>query len=92
MTGAGISAASGIPTFRGQDGFWKQAKRYAGESAPTEICTNKLFRKNPMAVWEWHYDFIKLAKDKQTNEGHKAIAKFQEFCAQDPEMQAMLIT
>ena len=35
MTGAGVSAASGIPTFRGQDGFWKEAKRYAGESDPT---------------------------------------------------------
>ena len=60
LTGAGISAASGIPTFRGQDGFWKEKKRYAGEADPTEICTRKFFNKNPMANWEWHYEFIKL--------------------------------
>lgn len=76
LTGAGISAASGVPTFRGQDGFWKDAKRYCGESDPMQILTKHFFGQNPMAVWEWHYDFIKLAKDKQTNAGHKAIVKF----------------
>ena len=64
LTGAGISAASGIPTFRGNDGFWKDAKKYAGEANPMEVLTNRFFQQNPMAVWEWHYDFIKLAKDK----------------------------
>ena len=76
LTGAGVSAASGIPTFRGQDGFWKEAKRYAGEADPTDICTRDFFVRNPMAVWEWHYDFIKLAEGKQANAGHKAIVKF----------------
>ena len=45
-----------------------------------------------MAVWEWHYDFIKLAKDKQVNEGHRAIAKFQEYTAQKKDMHSMLVT
>ena len=78
MTGAGISAASGIPTFRGQDGFWKEAKQYAGESDPMALLTRVFFDKNPMPVWEWHYDFIKLAESKKVNLGHKAIAKFMK--------------
>ena len=92
MTGAGISAASGIPTFRGQDGFWKDAKHYAGETKPEQICTTEFFRQNPMAVWEWHYDFIKLVSTKSVNAGHTAIAKFQEFCAQTPGVESILVT
>ena len=76
MTGAGISAASGIPTFRGQDGFWKEKKRYFGEADPTQVLTREFFDKNPMAVWEWHWDFYKLMVGKESNPGHKAIAQF----------------
>ena len=57
-----------------------------------EVLTNRFFQQNPMAVWEWHYDFIKLAKDKQVNQGHVAIANFQEHCLQDANMSSMLVT
>ena len=74
LTGAGISAASGIPTFRGNEGFWSSAKKsYCGESNPSDICRRTFFDVNPMAVWEWHYDFLKLVSDKQSNPGHKAV-------------------
>ena len=45
-----------------------------------------------MAVWEWHYDFIELAKGKQVNAGHQAIVKFQEYCAQNKQIESMLVT
>ncbi len=73
LTGAGVSAASGIPTFRGQDGFWKESKRYLDESDPKKILTRSFFDKNPMANWEWHYDFLKILAGKQSNAGHRAI-------------------
>ena len=63
LTGAGVSAASGIPTFRGQDGFWKRS--YGGVDNPETILTKKYFAENPAAVWEWHYDFFEIqAKGK----------------------------
>lgn len=57
LTGAGISASSGIPTFRGEDGFWKKRKQYADEEDPMKICTLEFFDKHAKANWEWHYDF-----------------------------------
>ena len=47
LTGAGISAESGVPTFRGQDGLWKQ---YRAES----LATPEAFERDPALVWEWY--------------------------------------
>jgi NAD-dependent SIR2 family protein deacetylase len=49
LTGAGLSAASGIPTFRGDNGFWK--KEYDGETDPTRILTMAYFNENPSVTW-----------------------------------------
>ena len=70
LTGAGISVASGIPTFCSQDGaVWKQ-KSYGGEMEPTKILTSSFFSANPMAVWEWHHDFHKLLAGKAPSAAH----------------------
>ena len=45
LTGAGLSAASGIPTFRGDNGFWK--KDYNGITNPEEVLTMEFFNKDP---------------------------------------------
>ncbi len=47
LTGAGVSAASGVPTFRGPAGLWKQYR-------PEELATPLAFARDPRLVWEWY--------------------------------------
>lgn len=47
LTGAGVSAASGVPTFRGPDGLWRQYR-------PEDLATSTAFARNPELVWEWY--------------------------------------
>ena len=47
LTGAGVSAASGVPTFRGADGLWKNFK-------PETLATAEAFGRDPRLVWEWY--------------------------------------
>lgn len=67
MTGAGVSAASGVPTFRGAEGLWKQFK-------PESLATADAFARDPKLVWEW-YDWRrqKIAAC-EPNAAHHALA------------------
>jgi NAD-dependent deacetylase len=47
LTGAGVSAESGVPTFRGPDGLWRKHR-------PEELATPEAFRRDPRLVWEWY--------------------------------------
>ncbi len=47
LTGAGVSAASGVPTFRGAEGLWRQFR-------PEDLATADAFRRDPRLVWEWY--------------------------------------
>jgi NAD-dependent deacetylase len=47
MTGAGVSAASGVPTFRGQEGLWRAFR-------PEDLATPDAFARDPALVWEWY--------------------------------------
>jgi NAD-dependent deacetylase len=71
LTGAGISAASGVPTFRGEDGLWRQ---YRAE----DLATPAAFGRNPRLVWEW-YDWRrgKIAGCRP-NAGHDVIAAWSQ--------------
>jgi NAD-dependent deacetylase len=68
LTGAGVSAESGVPTFRGEQGLWKQ---YRAE----ELATPGAFARDPKLVWEW-YDWRRsLIAQAKPNPGHYALAE-----------------
>lgn len=68
LTGAGISAESGVPTFRGKEGLW-------GKFRPEELATMDAFLANPKIVWEWYNWRRDLIGKVQPNPGHYAIAE-----------------
>ena len=72
FTGAGMSAESGVPTFRGNDGLWKKFK-------PEELANFDAFMRNPELVWEWYKQRKRLIASIQPNPGHYALADMQQF-------------
>lgn len=70
LTGAGISAESGVPTFRGEDGLWKKYR-------PEELANFDAFMSNPSLVWEWYNYRRQLISDIQPNPGHYALAELE---------------
>ena len=72
LTGAGISAESGIPTFRGEEGLWKT---YRAE----ELATLPAFIRDPRLIWEW-YDWRRgIIGSKDFNPGHKVLASWEKL-------------
>jgi NAD-dependent deacetylase len=70
LTGAGISAESGIPTFRGAGGLWRNFR-------PEDLATPEAFARDPKTVWEW-YDWRRgLIRDAKPNLGHYALAQLE---------------
>ncbi len=70
LTGAGVSAESGVPTFRGNNGLWKQ---YRAE----DLATPGAFARDPKLVWEW-YDWRRgLIAQAKPNPGHYALAALE---------------
>lgn len=70
LTGAGVSAESGVPTFRGQNGLWKQ---YRAE----ELATPGAFARDPKLVWEW-YDWRRgVIAQARPNAGHRALVELE---------------
>ncbi len=72
LTGAGISAESGVPTFRGKNGLWKRFR-------PEELATPTAFKKDPKLVWEWYNWRRGLIAPIEPNEAHRLIAEMEKL-------------
>jgi len=70
LTGAGISAESGIPTFRGAGGLWREYK-------PEDLATPEAFARDPRLVWEWYNWRREIIKKAQPNPAHHALVKLE---------------
>ena len=70
LTGAGISAESGVPTFRGAGGLWKQYR-------PEDLATPEAFARDPRLVWEWYGWRRGLIAGTRPNPGHLALARLE---------------
>lgn len=71
-TGAGISAESGVPTFRGEKGLWKKYR-------PEELANFNAFINNPQLVWEWYSWRREIISGVELNPGHYAIAELEKI-------------
>jgi NAD-dependent deacetylase len=70
LSGAGISADSGIPTFRGEDGLWRNFRA-------EDLATPEAFERDPRLVWQWYNWRRELIADKQPNAAHYALAALE---------------
>jgi len=72
LTGAGMSAESGVPTFRdAQTGLWARFN-------PQDLATEAAFRAHPQRVWDWYQFRRELVREVQPNAGHHALANFAQ--------------
>ena len=75
LTGAGVSAESGIPTFRGKDGYWRNLD-------PARLATPEAFEKNPNLVWEWYRERRQRIWNAQPNAAHAAISTLAQHAGE----------
>jgi len=72
LTGAGISAESGIPTFRGEEGYWTVGSR---AYHPQELATHEAFEAMPWEVWAWYLYRRGVCRAATPNPAHVALAR-----------------
>jgi len=74
LTGAGISAESGIPTFRGPEGYWTVGSR---NYRPEELATRASFRQMPEEIWAWYLYRRSVCRNAEPNAAHLALADLE---------------
>jgi len=70
LTGAGVSAESGVPTFRGEAGLWREYR-------PEQLATPDAFEQDPKLVWEWYQWRRSLIYNVKPNRGHDVLVKME---------------
>lgn len=71
LTGAGMSADSGLPTFRGVDGYW-------GRYRVQDLASPDGFRRDPLMVWRWYNERISAYGNAHPNAGHYALVELED--------------
>lgn len=79
LTGAGISAESGIPTFRGPEGYWRVGSR---NYQPMELATRQAFEEMPEEVWRWYLHRRAVCQGARPNPAHLALVTAERLLAE----------
>ncbi|MBX2796834.1 MAG: RNA polymerase subunit sigma [Myxococcales bacterium] len=74
LTGAGVSVSSGIPTFRGPEGYWTVGST---QYRPQQMATNQAFQQMPREVWRWYLYRKGVCNAADPNDGHRSIAALE---------------
>ncbi len=77
LTGAGMSAESGVPVFRGPGGLWRQFR-------PEDLATPEAFHRRPELVWEWYLWRRRAIAEARPHDGHAMLARFDLSADQPP--------
>src|SRR6266571_6088102 len=72
LSGAGVSAESGIPTFRGVGGLWRNY-------SPEEVASPHAWHRDPRLVWEYYSMRRRVASSAKSNPAHFALAKLEDI-------------
>ena len=75
LTGAGISAESGIPTFRGKEGYWTVGSR---EYHPMDLATRSAFGQVPRTIWNWYLYRRGVCRAAEPNAGHISLVQLEQ--------------
>ncbi len=88
LTGAGVSAESGIPTFRGEEGYWRIGSR---EYFPEELATRAAFARMPDQIWGWYLYRRSVCRAASPNAGHLALAELERGLRERNEAARFLL-